>query len=432
MSRLKVLAFAWAPALAVVMVVAPRPGRADVTIQEQTSFDFSVIQAHGSNTEYTTADKQRRDTELSCEGFMSLLCANAQSGNIIRLDREVQWQLEPKKKEYRETPFLTAAQRQAALQQAQAEMDKMKQCPAVQQKGSQAPDTSKCEMSPPKFDIKQPGTHATIAGHDSQLTQLALTQSCTNKQTGDSCDFLFMFDSWLTQDQIAGLEDRKAFALAYAQKLGLDEHGGAGVAIPAQMRQFIAPYAEAMKQLGGKATDIKGYPLKTTVRIAFGGEHCAAAKNSQSSGGFGNGNGNTNSNVVGDASQAGASAGTGAAAGAAGSSAGSAAANAAGNGAGGSVLGSAASAFSNKLVSGLFAKKNNTSTSGASGTSTATAGGASALPPGMTQAGSFTTETTSITQGPIPGSQFDIPAGWKLDQPPPSKAHEFTCPKAGT
>jgi hypothetical protein len=430
MSRLKVLALAWAPTLlAVVMVVAPRAGRADVTIQEQTSFDFSVIQAHGSNTEYTSADKQRRDTELNCEGFMSLVCGNAQTGNIIRLDRGVQWQLEPKKKEYRETPFLTAAQRQAALQQAQAEMDKMKQCPAVQQKGSQAPDTSKCEMSPPKFDLKQPGTHATIAGHDSQLTQLALTQSCTNKQTGDTCDFLFMFDSWLTQDQIAGLEDRRAFALAYAQKLGLDEHG-AGVAIPAQMRQFIAPYAEAMKQLGSKVTDIKGYPLKTTVRIAFGGEHCAAAKNSQSSGGFGNGN--NNSSVVGDASQAGASAGTGAAAGAAGSSAGSAAANAAGNGSGGSVLGSAASAFSNKLVSGLFAKKNNTSTSGASGTSTTTAGGASALPPGMTQAAVFTTETTVITQGPIAGSQFDIPAGWKLDQPPPTKAHEFTCPKSGS
>src|SRR5277367_6136932 len=73
---------------------------ADVTVQEQTTFDLSLIKAHGSSTELTSGDKQRRDGDLHCEGLMSLVCRNAQSGEIIRLDKDVTWTLDPKKKEY--------------------------------------------------------------------------------------------------------------------------------------------------------------------------------------------------------------------------------------------------------------------------------------------------------------------------------------------
>jgi hypothetical protein len=413
------LSLAWRAMLAAVLVGGARTACADVTIEQQTTFDFSLITAHGTQTEYTTSDKQRRDSDLHCEGFMSLVCGNAQSADIIRLDRDVQWVLEPKKKEYRETAFPTAAQRQAAQQQMQATLEKMKQCPATQQHSAPGPDTSKCEMSPARVEVKQPGTHATVAGHDTQLTQVALTQSCTNQSTGDVCDFVFALDSWLTQDPIAGLDDRRAFEMAYLKKLGLD---ASNPVTQQQMRQFLAPYADALKQLSSKAADFKGYPLKTVVRIAFGGEHCAAAKpGTQSSASSGN--------AVGDAGQAAGNAATGSAAGAAGSAAGTAASNAAGSGAGGSVVGSAASAFGSKLVSGLFAKKqpDPAATAGAPA-----AGPANGLAPGMVQAAQFTTETTSINTAAVPAAQFDIPAGWKLIEPKAKTAQEFSCPKAGT
>jgi hypothetical protein len=396
--------------------------RADVTIEQQTSFDVAIIKAHGTATEYTTADKQRRDSDMHCEGFMSMLCGNTQTGEIIRLDREVTWQLEPKKREYRESPFLTAAQRQAAEQQMQAMMEKMKQCPAPHNTAA-APDTSKCQMGTPKLDVKQTGTHATFAGHDAQLTQVALTQSCSNPQTGDVCDFLFTLDSWLTQDQIAGLDDRKAFEESYRKRLGL---GDPNSPMQKQLAQFLAPYAASLKELSSRTGDLKGYPLKTAMRIAFGGEHCAASK------GQGQSAGAANSNVVADAGQAAGDAATGSAAGSAGSAAGTAAANAAGNSAGGSVLGSAASAFSSKLVSGLFAKKKADSAAGGTGSGASGSTPGSGLPPGMVQAAQITIETTAITPGAIPATRFDIPAGWKLIQPPPSKEpKEFSCPKDG-
>jgi hypothetical protein len=315
---------------------------------------------------------------------MSLLCGNSQSGEIIRLDRDVQWNLEPKKQEYRETPFLTAAQRQAAEQEALATMEKMKQCPTPRQSAAPAPDTAKCQMTPPKFELTQTDSHATLAGHDAKLTQVTMTQSCANPDTGDSCDFQITMDAWLTQDSIPGLDDRRAFLKAYLHKLGLDTPDSL---IQGQMRKFLAPYEASLKQLAGKAGDFKGYPLKSAVRIAFGGPHCSSAQGRQQNDG-------------------------------------SAGSDAAGGQSGGTGLGSVASNLGGKLVGGLFNKKK--------ADTPADAAPASPLPPGMVQAAQFTVATQSITPGPIAPAQFDIPAGWKLVTPEPKAGKEFSCPKAGT
>jgi hypothetical protein len=316
---------------------------------------------------------------------------------------------------------MTAAQRQAAEQQVQAMMEKMKQCPAAPQTTAPGPNTSKCEMTPPKFDVKATGTHGTFAGHDAKLTQLSLTQSCRNNNTGDVCDFVMSMDAWLTQDQIAGLDDRHAFQKAHLQKLGLTDNA----LVQKQVRQFLAPYADGLKQLAAKAGDMQGYPLKTAVRIAFGGEHCGAAKG-QGPGAAGAG-ATGGSNVVGDAGQAAGTAAAGSAAGAAGGAAGTAAGNATGNSVAGSILGPTASAFGSKLVSGMFNKRK--ADAAAAGT-TAPASPAAALPPGMIQAAEFTMETKSITAGPVPAAQFDIPPGWKLVVPSAKAQKEFTCPKS--
>ena len=404
-------------ALAIVVVGVSSPSHADVTIQQQTSYDFAIIKAHGTRSELTSTDKRRSDSEMHCEGMMSMFCGNSQSGEIIRLDRNVEWVLEPKKKEYRETPLPTAAQLLAARQEAQAMMEKVKQCPAMTQHPASAPDTSKCEMSPPRVEVKQPGTHATFAGHDTQLTQIALTSSCTNKTTGDVCDFVFGMDSWLTQDQIAGLADQKAFLEAYQARLGIDPRDPA---IQKQMQQFLAPYADVLKQVSAKSSELKGYPLKTVLRIAYGGEHCGAVKNQPAGGG---------GNALGDASQAAGNAAAASAASAAGSAAGAAAGNVAKNSVGSSIFSSAANSFGSKLAGGLFNKKK--ADAAAPAPVSAPDNG---LPAGMIQAAQISVETTSIDAAAVPPEKFEIPAGWKKIEPKAKDAgsREFTCPTAGS
>jgi hypothetical protein len=399
-------------AAAAAMSAAPC-ARADVTIQQQTIFDLAVIKAHGTSTESTTSDKQRRDTELHCEGFWSLMCGNAQSGEIVRLDKDLRWTLDPKNKSYQESPFPTPAQRAEAERKLKEMMEKIKQCPAMQQQAAApGPDTSKCEMTAPSIDVKATEQHATLAGHDARLTQVALTQSCRNKDTGDECKYTLAMDNWLTQDQIAGIEESKAFRAAYFGKLGLDQ--GSDL-VQQQMKTFLAPYQDSLKQLAARSGDLKGYPLKSTVRIAFGGEHCAAAKQAQASGGGAG---------LGDASQAAGSAAASAGASVAGAAAGQAASNAAGNSAASSILGPAASAFGSNLVGGLFKKKAAPAPAPAAPADTG-------LGAGMVQAASFTVETTSIASAAVPATQFDVPAGWKLVVPKEHAEKEFTCPGAG-
>jgi hypothetical protein len=406
MPSLTRLAAPIAGAALVAALTLARPAAADVTVQEQASFDLAFFKMHVTTSEETSTDKQRRDSDAHCEGFMSLLCGNQQSGEIVRVDRSLTWALDPPKKQYRETPFPTPEQQAAARQYAQEMLAKMQQCPAAKQSG---PDTSKCEMTPPVVDVKATDNHATVAGHDSKLTEVSLTQSCRNKDTGDECNIVLYLDTWLTQDQIAGLEERKAFRQAYLQKIGRDDTNGE---MQKQVRQLLAKYADSLKQLEAKSADLKGYPLKTTVRIAYGGEHCGAAKQQAPSGGAG-------ASAPADTSQTAADA-----------AATSAASSAAAGGSKSSVLSSAASSLGSKLAGSLFKKK----TPSADASATGAAGAAAPLPPGMVQAASMTFETTSIAQGAVPAERFEVPAGWKQVVPQPQAAakDEFRCPGAGS
>ena len=384
-----------------------QPARADVTIQEQSTYDLSLIKAHGTSTELTSGDKQRRDSEFHCDGMMALLCRNTGTGEITRLDKDVIWTLNPKDKAYTETHFPTPAERQAAEEKMRAALEKLKQCPA--RPGSNAPDTSKCQMSPPKIEAHQTDKHLSIAGHDARLSQLSLTESCHNPESSDTCDFVIAMDSWLTQDDIPGIADRKAFIEAHLKKLGLTDSNGA---MQKMLQQFLAQYQDSLKDLSAKAAEFKGYPLKTSIRILYGGAQCAAAKNSAGAGAGGG--------TVADASTAAGQAAASSTAGEAESAAGQAASNAAGNSTAARIFGSAAGAFTNKLASGLFAKKP---------ASTPTATAAADTPPNMVQFATITVETTSITATPIAADQFEVPAGWKLITPKTKPGDkEFSCP----
>ena len=356
--------------------------RADVTTHESMSLDAAgIVKIHGTTVERTSADRQRKDSEFHCEGFMSLLCGNTKSGDIIRIDRALEWQLRPDKKSYLETPFPTAEERAAAQKKIQETLDKMKQCPQQppQQASPAAADTSKCDLSPPKIEVKQSDEHASLAGHDTRKSSVSLLQTCTDKQTGDVCEMVYGFDVWLTGDEIAGVADRLAFQRAYMKKLGLDENNAA---TKGAAQQFLAQYAGTMKTLSAKASDLKGYPLRTTFRFSIGGAHCGKAKQSSSQ------------NV--DTSQG-----------------------------SGDLEGLAAKAGS-KLLGGLLSKKSSSSTPDPNQPPAAAPGAAPS-----TQLIAFTVETTAIDTAAIAAEQFELPAGWTPEKPKASRSEDFSCPTHG-
>jgi hypothetical protein len=361
--------------------------QADVTVQQKTTLDVaSMIKTHGASTTSITADKKRDDTESHCEGMMSLVCGNVHGGEIVRLDRGVTWHLEPDKKSYREDVFATPAQLAEMRTVMQERLEKMRSCPVSQRQ--QPVDKSKCEMSPPKIDVHKTDDRMSIAGHDVQRTLATLTETCTNKDTGDVCDTVVALDVWLTQDTLPGTADRRAFGQAYAKKLGLEDAQGA---MRADFAKFLAPYQAQIKQLSEKSGDLKGQPLKTSLRVMMGGPQCGAAK-AKANGSSGD------------------------------SSAG-----------GGNPMSQAGKAMGN-LMGGLFHKKKTDDSQTASGGDTATANAPPSEPDPYAQyaqLAAFSTETVAISTDAIPADRFELPADWKKDVPPPSKTgkEEFTCPR---
>jgi hypothetical protein len=368
---------------AAALVLFSLPAGADVTTQESVALDAAgIVKMHGSSTELTTSDKQRKDSEFHCEGFMSMFCGNARSGEIIRLDKDVAWQLHPDKKTYLETPFPTPEERAMAQQKMQEELDKIKQCQQQQQSKRPAQsrgDTSDCDLSPPKVDMRTTDEHVMIAGHDTRKSSVKMSQTCTNKKTGDVCEMVYGFDVWLSADQLEGVGDKSAFQRAYMTKMGLDLNGPQLKGIT---QQFMAQYAGTLKDMSAKASSLKGYPLRTTFRLIMGGDNCSSAKSDASDNG--------------------------------------------GGGGGGGLSGLAANA-GGKLLGGLFAKKNAPSANDPTQAAVA-ANAPPPLPDGYTQVIALTIETTAVTTAPIAPEQFELPPGWALEQPKANKSREFTCP----
>jgi hypothetical protein len=381
--------------------------RADVTVEEKTTLDVaSLIRTHGASTTSITVDKKRDDSESHCEGILSLVCGNVHNGEIVRLDRGLTWHLEPDKKSYREDIFATPEQMAEMRAKMQATLEKMRSCPVSQRQ--QPIDKSKCEMSPPKIDVHKTDEKSSIAGHDAQRTLATLTETCTNKDTGDVCDTVVALDVWLTQDKLPGVGDRRAFGQAYAKKLGLEDAQGA---MRGEFAKYLAPYQSQIKQLTDKSSDLKGQALRTSLRVMMGGQQCSSTakmkSNDSASGDNAAGGGNNPMNNVAQAGKA---------------------------------IGSA--------LGGIFHKKKTDDSQAGGGATTpdaSTANAPSAAGPAANPAGApdpfaqyvqvaaFTIETVAINTDTVPADRFEVPADWKKIVPAPSKKddREFTCPKTG-
>ena len=397
-------------AVALASLIQCAAAVADVTIQEQTTIHAFIVKAHGTTTNRIAGNKQRHETQFSCDGVMSMFCGHNKTVDIVRLDRDVTWNMQPKEKQYMEIPFPTPEQRRAVLARQQAAIDKLKSCPRAQPAASVI-DTSKCEMTPPVLAVNKTQDVSNFIGHAAQRTNVSLTQSCKIKDTGDVCKMSYSLDVWLTQEDLPGLGDRSAFEQDYQRKLGAT---GAVPVDATQLNAVLAPYADSLKQLSAKASDFKGYPLKTTFRFAVGGEHCALAPAAQSPPAA------QSASSDGTLSTAGRSAGAATALSAehaAGWETSGAVQRATGNGVGGYVAGSAAGAFTQSVIGGLFAKKTRVDPPPIAAAQASD--GSRADPAGVasTIVAEFSVETTAIDPAPISADQFEVPGGWKKLEP---------------
>jgi len=256
-----------------------RLASADITIEQQVAIDgFGPMKLGAMEGKTVTAiskDAARTEHQTQLKSKLLRALVKGSSGNtvqIIRLDLEHIDEVDVANKQYTEMSFQEMRDNLNQALQGARGADAGKGQP--QQAPSGAPvDESQCLWSPARADIDQTGEHATIAGADTGRATVTVTQTCTDKSKGTSCDFVFQLDQWLAADVLGEAETRE-FWRSYAKKMHLDGDLTANMQSSARavFDRYQNGWGEAMKQAGR----LKGYPLKTVFSMHFGGPQCTS------------------------------------------------------------------------------------------------------------------------------------------------------------
>ncbi|HKU14538.1 MAG TPA: hypothetical protein VJQ52_09095 [Steroidobacteraceae bacterium] len=264
-------------------VLVSAAAQADVTMQEQMSLSgagmMKMANMSGTTTTIISGDRARTESNMQFESGLMRTFARGAGGphiEIVRLDQDTIYSLDPKKKTYTQTTF---AEQRARMQQA---MDAMNQSQASQQQATSGVDESQCEWSDPKADVKRTGEKAAIAGYQAEHVTVTATQSCTDKKTGQVCDFGLVLDQWVAPGFEASAETLK-YQQAYAEKLGLGAASSRDFAERAQ--SMFGRYKGLWAEVGAKMKDVKGYPVKSSFGLGVGGAQCQSTQQTQAAGG---------------------------------------------------------------------------------------------------------------------------------------------------
>jgi hypothetical protein len=266
-------------------VLISAAAQADVTMQEQMSLSgagmMKMANMSGTTTTIISGSKARTESNMQFESGLMRTFARGAGGphvEIVRLDEDKIFSLNPTKKTYTETTF---TERRAQMQQAMEQMNKSQ---ASQQQATSGVDESECEWSDPKSDVKRTGERATIAGFQAEHVTVTATQSCTNKKTGDICDFGLALDQWIAPGFEASSETT-AYQRAYAEKLGLGAASSRDFAERAQ--GMFGRYKGIWGELGKRMAElpVKGYAVKSGFSLGVGGPQCKSAQQTQAQGG---------------------------------------------------------------------------------------------------------------------------------------------------
>jgi hypothetical protein len=255
--------------------------QADVTTQQRISIDgiggMQIANLAGTTTTIISADRSRTETDLQMQSKMLRMLAQRAAGpsvEIVRLDLGKIDHLNMAKKEYTETTF-------AAMREQMQRVAASANGPAAQPNLTPI-DDSRCTWSDSKAEVKRTGETTNIAGYDAERLTLKASQACTDKQTGQVCEFVLTLDQWLAPKFQSSGEALK-YHRAFAEQLGLGTTATTSRDIAERAQAMFGRYKGIWSELAAKSAEMKGYPMKTTFSFAVGGPQCQTAQNGQAS-----------------------------------------------------------------------------------------------------------------------------------------------------
>lgn len=364
---------------------------ADVTLQQDITVSasgmMSMMGSSGTATTMISGDRGRTENQMeSTSSLMRKFAKNVNTATIVLLDDEKMLNLEPEKKQYSEMTF----------EELRAQMEKgMAEAEEVAEQGGLPVSEDECQWSEPELDVKDTGEKQKFAGIKAKQTIITVTQTCTVPDSEKSCEMIWNLEYWNAR-RMPGGDEAMSFQQGMARAMGGEEAlGMAQVYTRGLLAMFNKGWEDVLKESG----KMKGYPVKTVMSLAMGGEFCTT----------GAGQPIALDDVWGSAADASMDAAASSAAGHAGGAVASKTAESVGSGVGGSVAGSAIGAASREIVGGMFnkfrKKKDKQQAEPAAQPANAASGSVTIF--------EITSELTAVDDKNVSDSQFVVPAGWK-------------------
>jgi hypothetical protein len=254
-------------AAASLVTFAAGIAQADVTLREHMAVEgeglMSFANMSGTSTTSVSGKNARTESDLVMESKLVRMFARGagQTTEIVRLGDDKVYEINTPKKTYSETSL---TERRAQLQKA---ADQAKETQA-KQPAPTGMDEQDCEWSEPTAEVNRTGQKATIAGFAAEQVTLVTKQSCKNKKTGAVCDVALYLDEWLAPSFDGGDEVQK-YRIAYAQQMGLSS-----AAATDRAEALFGRYKAAWAKVTDKMKGLKGYPVKSSFSMGFGGPQC--------------------------------------------------------------------------------------------------------------------------------------------------------------
>ncbi|MEE4173670.1 MAG: hypothetical protein V2I57_05405 [Xanthomonadales bacterium] len=362
---------------------------ADVTLTQAVRIDaggtLAMLGSSGTSTTFISGEKARVDNRMEASsGMMAAFAGNMDSSMILRLDREVLWQLDPDSQQYSEMTF---DELRAQADEAMAQMEQME--------GGMPIDEGECRWSEPKLSVDETGEKERFGGVRAEQTLITASQTCELPE-GKACEVRWALDYWMAKKAPGG-EETVAYSDAMARALGGDD---AAALVQMQARGLMAMFKQGWDDVLEKTENMKGHPVKTVMTLSLGGPACTTQGGEQIA----------LDDVWSRALDAGVDSAAYSAAGHAGSAAAREAADALGNGVGGSIAGSAVGSATRELASGMFSKfrKNREEKREQERAETQ----AAEAEEGFVNLFTISTELTDVDKGRVDASRFEVPAGW--------------------
>jgi hypothetical protein len=167
---------------------------------------------------------------------------------IIRVDKELFWNIEPKEKNYTEMTF---AEMKAAFEKSLEEAKKEK----AENVKKHPEDSVQYRM---EVKAEKTGKSQEIAGHKTEETVVTVSVYGKDKESGQQGTFKIEFDLWLAKD-VPGMAAYKDFHKAFAEKFGFFGES------QRNLDQSLMSFGIDPKEVYTKMGDMEGMPLMTVV-----------------------------------------------------------------------------------------------------------------------------------------------------------------------